>query len=302
MTLLHLFAQTLLPVFLAAGAGYLVAARTRVNPRPVATVAFTIFSPCLVFRIIVENHVSGLDFLRMAGFALAGLGSLGLLTALVARRLGWSRPLTAGAILTVILSNAANYGLSASLFAFGEAGLAPAGLYFVTASIVTYTLGVLIASMGRMSFLRALRALPRIPTVWAVPVAFLIVEQGGALPLPLSRTVGLLADACIPVFLIVLGMQLRGAGWRGRAVPVAVASALRLGGGIATGLLFAPVFGLEGAARQAGILEAAMPSAVITIILATEYDVEPAFVTSVVLTTTVLSPLTLTPLIAVLGG
>jgi predicted permease len=45
-----------------------------------------------------------------------------------------------------------------------------------------------------------------------------------------------------------------------------------------------------------------MPSAVIAIVLATEYDVEPAFVTSAVLVTTLLSPLTLTPLLKILGG
>ena len=75
------------------------------------------------------------------------------------------------------------------------------------------------------------------------------------------------------------------------------ATAMRLGGGAAAGLLLAPLFGLEGVARQAGTLQSAMPSAVIGTILATEYDVEPTFVTSVVLLTTLLSPFTLTPLL-----
>ena len=44
-----------------------------------------------------------------------------------------------------------------------------------------------------------------------------------------------------------------------------------------------------------------MPSAVITLVLATEYDVEPGFVTSVVFLTTLVSPLTLTPLMRLLG-
>ena len=77
-----------------------------------------------------------------------------------------------------------------------------------------------------------------------------------------------------------------------------VATALRLGGGVAVGVVLAPLFGLTGVARQAGVLQAGMPSAVIATILATEFDVEPGFVTSVVLLTTLLSPLTLTPLLA----
>jgi predicted permease len=43
-----------------------------------------------------------------------------------------------------------------------------------------------------------------------------------------------------------------------------------------------------------------MPTAVVTTVLALEFDVEPSFVTNVVVVTTALSPLTLTLLIAFL--
>jgi predicted permease len=45
-----------------------------------------------------------------------------------------------------------------------------------------------------------------------------------------------------------------------------------------------------------------MPTAVMATVLATEFDVHPAFVTTVVTTTTLLSPLMLTPLLAFLGA
>jgi predicted permease len=69
---------------------------------------------------------------------------------------------------------------------------------------------------------------------------------------------------------------------------------------LAIGLSF--VWGLHGAARQAGILESAMPTAITTTVLATEYNVEPAFVSTVVFVSTLLSPLTVTPLLAYLGA
>ena len=144
----------------------------------------------------------------------------------------------------------------------------------------------------------SLAGLLRIPTVWAVVVAFGMLGAGLRLPGPAASAVHLLAGACVPVFLLVLGMQLRGARLTGPLRPMLFATAMRLGGGALAGALLAPAFGLAGAARQAGILQSAMPSAVIGTILATEYDVEPAFVTSVVLLTTILSPFTLTPLLA----
>jgi len=45
-----------------------------------------------------------------------------------------------------------------------------------------------------------------------------------------------------------------------------------------------------------------MPTAVLATILATEYEAEPAFVITAVFATTLLSPLTLTPLLLVLGA
>ena len=56
---LRLFSENLLPVFLAAGAGYVAAAALRLDPRPLARVAFYIFAPCLIFQIITESRLSG---------------------------------------------------------------------------------------------------------------------------------------------------------------------------------------------------------------------------------------------------
>jgi len=295
---LRLFADNLLPVFLAAGAGYLVAWRLRVDPRPASQLAFFVFAPCLVFQVVVDSHVPEDDVLHMVAFATVGLLALGAATALVGWRLGWPRSLVAAAVLVVLLPNAGNFGLSANRFAFGEAGLAQASVYFLVSSLLTFTVGIFVASLGRSGLRATLLGMLRVPAMWALFVALLLARTGGSLPTPLARTVELFSHASIPVFLIVLGMQLYGRGVTGPYRPLVLAATMRLVGGAAVGLLLAGVLGLHGATRQAGVLQSGMPSAVITIVLATEYDVEPAFVTSVVITTTVLCPLTLTPLLS----
>jgi hypothetical protein len=67
---------------------------------------------------------------------------------------------------------------------------------------------------------------------------------------------------------------------------------------IAWGLV--SVFQVSGTAAQVTILEAAMPTAVLASILATQYEVEPEFVSGAILLTTLISPLTLTPLLLLL--
>jgi predicted permease len=129
-----------------------------------------------------------------------------------------------------------------------------------------------------------------------------MLRSNVGLPLPIARTVGLLSDAAIPTFLVLLGMQLHGNGLRAPLRPLGLAVACRLVLSPLIAVFVAPLLGMHGASWQAGILQTAMPSAVINIVLATEYDVEPTFVTSVVFVTTLLSPLTVTPILAYLGA
>ena len=67
--------------------------------------------------------VEGGALLRMIGFTAASLVAVALLALGVARALRLSRPLAAALVLVVLLPNAGNYGLSVSLFAFGDPGL-----------------------------------------------------------------------------------------------------------------------------------------------------------------------------------
>ena len=66
------------------------------------------------------------------------------------------------------------------------------------------------------------------------------------------------------------------------------------------GLGLSTLLGLAGPARQAAILMASMPAAVITTVLALEFDLEPSFATSAVFISTMLSPFSLVLVIAYL--
>lgn len=81
-----------------------------------------------------------------------------------------------------------------------------------------------------------------------------------------------------------------------------MATTVRMVVGPIVALAFSVPFNLEGPAFQAGVMESSMPTAVMTTILATEFDVVPALVSTIVTATTILSPLTLTPLLALIGG
>lgn len=298
--LLQLFSHNIFPIFITASAGWLLGKSAVIDSKSIARIAFYLFSPALVFQLISNNHISGADSARMAFLALATTASIAAVVWVAAKLIGLNRKMTAALILVSALPNAGNYGLSLNLFSLGEEGLAQASIYFVVMGTLTYTFGVVVASMGRESFKSSLLRLFKFPVLYALGLAFLVNTIRWQLPVPISRSIELLSQAAIPTMLILLGMRLSSVNWKNNLLPLAFANIFRLilSPLIAVGLSLA--INMQGVALQAAVLEAAMPSAVMTIILATEFDAEPAFVTTVVTTTTLLSPLTLTPLLALL--
>jgi hypothetical protein len=300
--LLPIFLNNLLPIFLAAGAGYALSRFTELDPRPLSRLALYIFSPCLIFTLITQSKLTNDDMLRMVVFATAIVFLVGALTLLLTKLFRFERRVTAAILLTSMFMNAGNFGLPVVLFAFGEAALSHASLFFVTEATLVYTLGVVVASMGSVNIRQALGNLFKIPNLYAVLLALVFLYTGMEVPIPLARTTKLLGDASIPVLLILLGLQFKSAGWSGKLVPLAVTGTMRLAVSPLIAWLLSWSLGVGGVVRQATVLQAAMPAAVLNIVLATEFDAEPSLVTAAVFLTTLLSPFTLTPILAYLGA
>jgi predicted permease len=234
-------------------------------------------------------------------FVIVLITIIGLFTWLFGKAIRLERRLLASMIVTTIFMNAGNFGLPVVVFAFGEDALGYASIFFVTMAILAYTIGVVIASLGSVTLAQSLLNLLKIPTLYAFIVAISLMYTGFKLPVVLDRTISLLGEAAIPSMLVLLGLQLKSVSWSIKKGPMTFAIVMRLLVSPLVAFLFAPVFGLAGPALQASVLLAAMPTAVFAIVLATEYNAEPSFATAAVTTTLLLSPLTLTPILSILG-
>ena len=300
--LISIFASDILPIFVIAAVGFLLARKLQASVKTLSHVVFYALVPCLGFRLLVTSKMSGPQVGRMVLMAVLVTASMGILARVVAIPFHLSRSELSAFLLVVMFSNGGNYGLPVVLFAFGNEALSHATVYFVTSSILTYTVGVFLAAAGRRSLRRALIGIIRIPAIYGVTAALIIIAVGATVPMSLVRPIGLLSDAALPTMVLVLGMQLERAKMpeRPSIVGVAVVLSLMVAPVVALGLT--SVLGLSGPARQAGVILASMPVAVVTTILALEFEIAPSFVTSAVFVSTLLSPLTLTPLIAFLSS
>ena len=297
-----IFYNNLVPTLLAAGAGYLLGRRLRPDVRSISRLTFYIFSPCLVFISLTQSHLAGSELVQIALVAWGTILAVILAAFTIGRAARLATPTIAALATVSAFGNAGNFGLAVTRFAFGEVVLAPAAVFFAFSSVAVYTVGVAVASAGRRPWRDVLRHGLTLPTTYALLVAAVLQLTQWPIPEPLTRATTLLSQGAIPVMLSLLGMQIAQVkSWpRSRLALVAVAAILQLLLSPLVAFLLAGALGLTGAARQAVILESAMPTAVIVTILSTEYDLDPALAGAAVLVTTLLSPLTLTPLIAYL--
>jgi predicted permease len=299
--LLTTFANNLLPVLSLGAAGFLLGRTLSIDSRSLGRVLFYLFSPVLVFNLLIHNNLPLGEMARTIGFCLAVFIVMSALTLLIGRIARLDRPTMMAVLLTTAFANTGNYGLPLVFFAFGEDALAHATLYFVTTTILSTTVGVLIASLGHLDFKQAALGMLKVPTAYAVLLAALLNQFHITLPLPLERTVSLAANGTIPLMLILLGVELTRVQWSHSLRALSLGTGLRLLAGPLVGLLLAIPFGLQGAARQGNLVETATPAAVTNIVLATEYKLDSSLVTAIVFIGTILSPLTLTPLLVYLG-
>lgn len=294
-----IFFNDVLPIFIVGSVGFLLARVARADVRTLSRVTFNALSPCLVFTLLVSSHVSADAFLRMTGLAVIVVVGIGIVARLVTLPLRLDRTMTSAFLLVVMFSNSGNYGLPVVSFAFGQEALAQAAVYFVANAVLTYTLGVFLASAGHRTIGRALVGVLRVPAVYGVIAAALVLASGVHVPVAVERPIRLLSDAALPSMILVLGMQLAHGSWPKRPALVVLAVTLSLVVTPALALGASELLHLAGPARQAAVVQAGMPSAVLTTILALEFDVEPSFVTSCVLLSTLASTLTVTVLIMV---
>jgi predicted permease len=299
--LLTTFANNLLPILLVGGAGFILGKFLTVDSRALGRVVFYVFSPLLVFDLMIKSTLNLGQSLTTVGYTASVIAVLGVISFLLGKLFQLERADLLAVILTVSFGNTGNYGLPLVKFAFGNDALAAASLFYVTTTILFNTVGVVIASLGHTDLKSAVMGLFKLPIVYGVTLALLVKTFEINLPLPISRTIEIAANGSIPVMLILLGLELTRVELSHdfRALGLGVLTKLLIGPVV--GLIFASLFGLHGAARQGNVLESAMPAAVATTVVATEYKLKPSLVTAIVFLGTALSPLTLTPLLVYLA-
>jgi predicted permease len=299
---LSIFVNVVLPVFIVAGFGFALERRFRLPIVPVNQVVLYVLMPSFIFTSLLPVDFRSDEPLRIGLFSvLLTVAMLGVGFA-IARLLRLDRVTTSALLLTAAFPNLGNYGLSIVLLAYGAEGVRFGTILLAVQMLFGLTLAVFIASSGSSSLRRSLGEVAKQPALYAVAAALVMGLADIPVPSFIAAAVALPSQAAIPVMLLVLGMQISGT--KGIEEPrlVSLAVVIRLVIGTLVGVALACALGIGGVARDVMIVGAAMPTAVFTILTATQFGARPRFVSDVVVAGTLVSIVTVTVVLAALSG
>jgi len=283
-------ASVLLPTFVLLAVGYAFGKWAKVPSRPLAQLSFWVLSPGLIFESLRTASLTASAAGVVAGFTVVYAFAMFLLSIPLRR---WLFPKDPGAQTAVSLvltfGNCGNLGLPLLLFAYGQPGVDVGVVFLSTQIVLMSTLGVTLATWdGKFRWRTSFTELLRVP--WPYAVAAAVVVRGlNVWPPLLARATGLLAQGAIPLFLLLLGIELAWIQPQKVAKPAAVLAGARLlgGGALAWGLALA--FGTQGVLRGSLVLEGSVPSAVNAFLLASQYKRGADVAAAALLLSTVLS-------------
>jgi malate permease and related proteins len=299
--------DVILPIFVVAAIGFWFGRRFKPDPGSLSRTAIYLFSPALVFQSTANSTLEAGEIGQVVIFVtILFVLITGMAYGLARSQRNLQAATQSAFVLSVLLSNSGNYGLSFVEFAFGQAGLQIAVLVVVVNSIMSNTLGIYIASSGTASLRQGIRNILQVPILYATLLGLVVKFGDVTLPLPLARSADLLSQAAVPIMIVLLGIQLSRISIRGEfrafSVAVGLVSAARLVAVPAMILALTAFMGIEGLTRNVLLVQLSTPTAVYATLLATEFGSDAQFVTLNILITTIASIFTLSAIMALFVG
>ena len=256
------------------------------------SLVYYLLLPTLVLLVLWEAPL-GTDSFKIALVAAVGILASLLVTGLVCRLCGMSQATRGAVMLAASFPNATYLGLPVLVATLGLPARSIAIQYDLFACMpLLLTVGIWVAAKhgSNPNNQTSLKGVFKVPALWAAGIAVMLNLSGMSMPEGLNIWLKTLSNGVVPLMLISLGLSLHI-----KREQLKVMRSLIPALGIK--LLFMPlvVFGLakligmEGLVLKAVVLEAAMPSMVIGLLLCDRYGLDSSLYAAIVTLSTVIS-------------
>ncbi len=294
---------TLLPAVLPVGLiiliGFIAGRTLPLERSTLSQLVLYILSPALVVDSLYRTKLSLASSSKLLfGFALTS-ATIYVMVWLVSKLLKLSTPLSRGITAIVMFPNNGNMGLPVVTFALGTAGLDRAIIYMIGSSFLMFCFGP--AIIKGQGILQGLKLTFRLPLIWAILLGVSLRLFSINVPWELDKGIQKVGAAAIPIALIVLGIQLSETSFKPKIKEILV-TLCRLIVAPTIAYLIGRLLQLEILDLQVLVLQSAMPTAVNSFIIVSEFGGDKDLVARAIVTSTLMSFVTLPIVLLLLGS
>ena len=260
-----------------------------------------ILLPCMIFHALYSADLSLLSKLGVLPFViLASSLVTGIISYFILKWFGLDDITLWSVLVTVMIANTAFMGYPVTLGIFGQEGFLRAIFCDIATLCIFLILSfVLILKFGG-TVKTAFRKITFFPPLWAVILGlgfnFFNIPIGPVI----DNTVNYLGQGAIPLIMIALGLSIDFSAIKRSKFMIAFTSIMKLAFFPAAAFIVASFMGLSDLQFTISVVEAAMPSGMMSLLLAITYKLDYELTSDCILINTVISLITLPVIIMLL--
>ena len=294
---------TILSIIIMIGLGYFLKRIDFLSEKdidPFNRIVMYILMPCMIFHAIYSADLSLLPKLGILPFIiLASSFATGIVSYLILRQLKLDDITLWSVLVTVMIANTAFMGYPVTLGIYGADGFLRAIFCDMATLCIFLILSfVLILKFGG-TVKTAVRKIALFPPLWAVVLGlgfnFFNIPIGPVI----DNTVNYLGQGAIPLIMIALGLSIDFSALSRSKSMIAFTSVMKLAFFPIVAFIIVSQVGLEYLQHTVSVVEAAMPSGMMSLLLAITYKLDYELTSDCILINTVISLITL-PIIIML--
>lgn len=268
---------------------------------PLNKIVMNILLPCMIFSALFSADLSAIYKLGVLPIAIICSSFIvGIISFIILKKFGFDDKRLWGVLVTVMIANTAFMGYPVNLGVFGDAGFLRAIFCDLGTTSIFLILSLLLVLKFGGTPRAAVKDILLFPPLWAVVLGIIFNLCNIPIGPVVDNVVNYLGDGAIPLIMISLGLSINLGGLKWNKDMVCFTSIMKLFIFPIVMFAFVTVFHFTGYEYTIAIVEAAMPSGMLSLMLAVNYGLDYHLTSDCILMNTVFSLVTLPIIISLL--
>ena len=295
---------TILSIILMIGLGYVLKRIDFLSEShidPLNRIVMYILLPCMVFSALYSSDLSLIPKLGILPFIILFSSLItGLISYVILKKLGFQDKKLWSVLVTVMIANTAFMGYPVNLGIYGQEGFLRA-IFCDIATLVIFLLlsFVLVIKFGG-TVRTAVKKIIFFPSLWAIILGISLNLLNIPIGPVFEHSINYLGDGCIPLIMLSLGLSINLDGLSRSKSMIAFTSIMKLAFFPLVAAIIVTYLGLVDLQYNVTIVEAAMPSGMLSLLLSITYKLDYEMTSDCILINTVFSLVTLPVIIMLL--